>query len=116
MEEKYQLEEHTVYKALMRPVLYLGLPMELLFVVISVPLVIGLQIKKPIILLLIPALVFLLGLFTKKDPFTFHLLILKWKMAKKYKRYRIFGTQAVFARKYTANCPIGISKVQRCKK
>ena len=133
MAEKYQMRQNVVYKALIRPVLYFGLPVGLLFVVTASPFVLGLY-TTPKIWLVIPILVFFLGLLTKKDPFFFHLLYLKWKttwsMSFRFKEEsrlpvldkearkaaianRLLGCQVVFAGKYTSGSKIGVSRVIR---
>ena len=131
MADKYHMRQNIVYKALISPVLYFGLPLGLLFVVTAGPFVLGLY-TTPKIWLVIPVLVFFLGLLTKKDPFFFHLLYLKWKttwsMNFRFKdesrlpvldkearnaarANRLMGCQVVFGCKYTSNSKIGVSRV-----
>lgn len=65
--EGYRVKSHIVYKALERPALCFGLPMQLLFVVSAIPFLIGVFISL-LIWLTIPIIVYLLGLLSKKDP------------------------------------------------
>lgn len=99
--EEYRSKSHTVYKALERPALCFGLPMELLFVVCAVPFLLGMFISL-LFWLAIPILVFFLGLLSKKDPHIYNLLYLKYKTLGNRKANLYYGANTIFSQKYEA--------------
>lgn len=136
MQEKYQISQHKIFKAIIRPVLFFGVPLELFFCVSAFLFFVGLYFG-PIIWFSIPVVILSLGLLTRKDAFFFHILYLKWKTSwsmycrldfsgkffkfDKQKRLaakanRLLGCQAVSGGRYTADTKVGICKVVRRKR
>ena len=99
--EAYNCRSHTVYKALERPALYFGLPMQLFYVVCAVPFLLGIYLSL-LFWLLIPSSVLLLGLLSKKDAQIYNLLYLKLKTLGNRKASLYYGANAIFAQKYEA--------------
>lgn len=97
--EGYCSKSHLVYKALERPALYFGLPMQLFFVVCAVPFLLGMYISL-LFWLSIPAMVFFLGLLSRRDPQIYNLLYLKYKTLGNRKANLYYGATAIFAQKY----------------
>lgn len=110
MKSRYTLTQHKVYKALIRPVLYFGVPIELLVVLSSVLVWLGMLTTR-LTWIMIPIVIFCLGLLTKKDPFFFHILYLKWK-TRQYKTNKAIGCIALFARRYTTKYPLGVKELR----
>lgn len=136
MQEKYKITQHKIYKAIIRPVLYFGVPLELFFCIPAFIFGIGLYFG-PIIWFSIPIVILSLGLLTRKDAFFFHILYLKWQSSwslncrldfsgkflkfSKQKRLaakanRLLGCQAISGARYTADTQVGICKVVRRRK
>lgn len=107
----YKPAEHIVYKALIRPVLYVGLPMELLFIVLVIPFLLG-SYFNILIWLLIPILIFPLSLLSKKDPFIFHLLHLKFKTRGNSEVNHFYGASVIFAQQYSSDSLVGITELR----
>lgn len=97
--ETYWRKSHTVYKALERPALYFGLPMQLFYVVCAVPFLLGVYFSL-LIWLVIPIAVFLLGLLSRRDAQIYNLLYLKFKTLGNRKANLYYGANAIFAQKY----------------
>jgi type IV secretion system protein VirB4 len=97
--EDYQSKSHIVYKALERPALCFGLPMQMLFVVTAVPFLLGMFFSL-LIWILIPIIVFFLGLLSRKDPHIYNLLYLKLKTTGNRKANLYYGATAIFAQQY----------------
>ncbi len=135
MQEKYQISQHKIYKAIIRPVLFFGVPLELFFCISAFIFVVGVFFS-PIIWFSIPVVILSLGLLTRRDSFFFHILYLKWKTSwhlnlpvtfhprfplpwySKRKRHiakanKLLGCQAVSGARYTADTKVGICKVVR---
>lgn len=138
MQEKHQITQHKIFKAIIRPVLFFGVPLELFFCVSAFLFFVGLYFG-PIIWFSIPVVILSLGLLTRKDAFFFHILYLKWKTSwhlflpitcharlplpwySKQKRQitkanQLLGCQAVSGARYTADTKVGICKVVRRKR
>ena len=99
MESYNSRTSHTVYKALERPALYFGLPLQLFFLVCAVPFLLGIYFSL-LIWLSIPLTVFFLSLLSKKDPQIYNILYLKFKTLGNRKANRYYGAKAIFAQKY----------------
>lgn len=135
MQEKYKITQHKIFKAIIRPVLYFGVPLELFFCVSAFLFFVGLKFS-PIIWVSIPVVILSLGLLTRRDAFFFHILYLKWRTSwhlflpitchakfplpwySKQKRQnakvnKLLGCQAVSGARYTADTQVGICKVVR---
>lgn len=135
MQEKYQISQHKIYKAIIRPVLYFGVPLELFFCISAFLFFVGLYFG-PIIWFVVPVVILSLGLCTRNDAFFFHILYLKWKTSwhlnfpikfhprfplpwfNKRKRQiakanKILGCQAVLGGRYTTATKVGTCKVVR---
>lgn len=135
MQEKYKITQHKIYKAIIRPVLFFGVPLELFFCIAAFLFGIGLYFG-PIVWFFIPVVILSLGLLTRKDAFFFHILYLKWKTSwhlhlpitchprfplpwySKQKRQnakvnKTLGCQAVSGARHTADTQVGICKVVR---
>lgn len=138
MQEKYQITQHKIYKAIIRPVLFFGVPLELFFCVSAFLFFVGLK-TSPVIWFAIPVVILSLGLLTRKDAFFFHILYLKWKTSwhlnlpiafhprfprlpllwysKRKKQIssanKLLGCQVVSGARYTADTRVGICKVVR---
>ncbi len=97
--ETYQHQTHQVYKALERPALYFGLPMQLFYIVCAVPFLLGLYVSL-LFWLIIPVAVFFLGLLSKKDAQIYNLLYLKFKTRGSLKANSYYGAKAIFAQRY----------------
>ena len=97
--EDYRNKSHTVYKALERPALIFGLPMQLLFIVCAVPFLLGVYISI-LFWLSIPIPVYFLGLLSKKDPHIYNLLYLKFKTLGNRKANLFYGANTIFSQKY----------------
>lgn len=97
--EVYERKVHKVYKALERPALYFGLPMKLFYAVCAVPFLLGIYIFL-LFWLLIPIIVFLLSLLSKKDAQIYNLLYLKFKTLGNKKANSYYNAKAIFAQKY----------------
>ena len=99
MEEPYNRKSHRVYKALERPSLYFGLPMQLFYLVCAVPFLLGCYISV-LFWILMPTLVFFLGLLSRKDAHIYNLLYLKFKTRGHIKANSYYGANAIFAQSY----------------
>ena len=97
--EAYNRKSHTVYKALERPALCFGLPMQLFYVVCAVPFLLGIYLSL-LLWVSIPVTVFLLGLLSKKDAQVYNLLYLKFKTLGNRKANSYYGANAIFAQEY----------------
>lgn len=95
----YNRKSHTVYKALERPALYFGLPIQLFYIVCAVPFLLGIYISL-LCWISIPITVFLLGLLSKKDAQIYNLLYLKLKTLGNRKANLYYGATAIFAQEY----------------
>lgn len=133
MQAKYQISQHKIYKAIIRPVLYFGVPLELFFCISAFLFFVGLYLG-PIIWFSIPVVILSLGLLTRKDAFFFHILYLKWKTSwslncrlnscGKFLKFntqkrlaakvnKLLGCQAVLGGRYTTATKVGTCKVVR---
>lgn len=99
MKEPYERALHPVYKALERPASYFGLPMQLFFIVCAVPFLLGCYVSI-LFWLVIPVVVFLLGLLSRKDPHIYTLLYLKLKTLGNIKANSFYGATAIFSQDY----------------
>jgi len=97
--EKYKAKSHVVYKALERPALCFGLPMQLLFIVSSTLFLLGMFISL-LFWISIPIIVFFLGLLSRKDPHIYNLLYLQFKTLGNRKAKLHYGANSIFAQKY----------------
>ena len=97
--ETYQRRSHQVYKALERPALYFGLPMQLFYIICAVPFLLGLYISI-LFWIIIPTAVFFVGLLSKKDGQIYNLLYLKFKTRGSIKANAYYGAKAIFAQRY----------------
>lgn len=97
--EAYQRRSCPVYKALERPALYFGLPLQLFYIICAVPFLLGLYISL-LFWIIMPSAVFLLGLLSKKDAQVYNLLYLKFKTWGSIKANAYYGAKAIFAQRY----------------
>ncbi|MGI4852365.1 MAG: VirB3 family type IV secretion system protein [Janthinobacterium lividum] len=109
--EEYKPQSHQVYKGLERPASYFGLPIQLLFVVCAVPFLLGCYLSV-LFWILIPILVFLLSLLSRKDPHIYNLLYLKFKTRGNRRANSYYKANALFAQRYE---PIDIFSLSRKK-
>lgn len=97
--EAYVPKSHQVYKGLERPALYFGLPMQLFYIVSTVPFLLGCYISV-LFWISIPITVFLLGLLSKKDAHIYNLLYLKFKTRGNRRANLYYKANAIFAQAY----------------
>lgn len=97
--ETYQRHTYQVYKALERPALYFGLPLQLFYIICAVPFLLGLYISL-LFWIIMPTAVFFLGLLSKKDAQIYNLLYLKFKTLGSIKANSYYGAKTIFAQKY----------------
>ncbi|RWU33249.1 ATPase, partial [Salmonella enterica subsp. enterica serovar Typhimurium] len=91
----------TLYKAMTRPAMYVGVPVVPLTVVAGALFLAGVYISK-LIWLAIPVAVFVLRMITKQDDHIFNLYFLKLKMLGNSVCNRFFGARALLSGQYEA--------------
>ncbi|WP_268593699.1 VirB4 family type IV secretion/conjugal transfer ATPase [Escherichia coli] len=91
----------TLYKAMTRPAMYVGVPVVPLTVVAGALFLAGVYISK-LIWLAIPVAVFVLRMITKQDDHIFNLYFLKLKMLGNSVCNRFFGARAFLSGQYEA--------------
>ena len=89
------------YKALRRPALYFGVPVTLFFVVVAILFLMGLYTTK-FWWLLIPIVVYAMGIPTKKDEYYYNLLYLKLRARLDKVAEGYYKTPSILANQYDA--------------